>query len=131
MYDGVAKNKHVRLVVGKRSKSLVVLLTGRVQQLKRAWPAVDVHGCGESIEHGGNVVGGEFVFGIGVDHARFSDRAVSDEHRLHAHQTLILPVVGAGHRDRRRVAGVSFRCGWSLHVARGSGGLSGREGQVR
>lgn len=128
--DGVAQDEDVGLVVREGAQTLVILLARRVEELQRAWPAVDVDSGGEGVEDGRDVVGWELVLGVGVDHAGLADGAVADEDGFDADELIRAACSVCSHG-----AGVVRRGRWKMEGGwgrkdgdQGAGDRGAREG---
>ena len=79
--DGEADEEHVGLRVAQRSQSIVVLLTGRVEQTECVRLAADHHGHRIVVEHRRDVFARKFVGRVRDEQAGFTDGTLGGAER--------------------------------------------------
>lgn len=90
--DGEAHQKYVRLRIGQRPQSIVILLTSGIKQAQRVRLAADHDRDGVVVEHGRHVLRGELVGRVRDEQAGLTDGTVAHHHalyRLHFGRDLI------------------------------------------
>ncbi len=80
--DGEADDEDVGLRVGERAQAVVLLLARRVPQVEADRSAVHAHLSAVVVEHGGDVLLGKSVGGVGDEEARLAHRPIANHHTL-------------------------------------------------
>lgn len=81
--DGEAHQKYIRLGIGQRPQSIVILLTGGIKQAQRVRLATDHDRDGVVVEHGRHVLRGELVGRVRDEQAGLTDGPVAHHHALY------------------------------------------------
>lgn len=81
--DGEAHQKYVRLGIGQRPQSIVILLTSGIKQAERVRLAADHDRDGVVVEHGRHVLRGELVGRVRDEQAGLTDGTVAHHHALY------------------------------------------------
>jgi len=80
--DGEADEEHISLWVRKRAESVVIFLTGSIEETESVGFIADHDGDCIVVEDGGDVFGGKFVGGVGYEEACLSHCTVAHNDTL-------------------------------------------------
>ena len=102
--DREARQEHVRLRVGQRSETVIILLTGGIPKTQVDGLVVNHNVGGVVVEHGGDVVTREGVSCVRNQEASLSDGTITDDDTFDGLHELCVVVLRSG----RSGGGVAF-----------------------